>query len=110
MLHPYRLEKVKLTNAYFDNALQKDVEYLKSLDTDRLLAGFYETAGLETKKMRYGGWENMLIGGHTLGHYLTAAAQGYVNPGVSADDKEALFDQIKALIDGLLECQAASKG
>ena len=110
MLHPYRLEKVKLTNAYFDNALQKDVEYLKSLDTDRLLAGFYETAGLETKKMRYGGWENMLIGGHTLGHYLTAAAQGYVNPGVSADDKEALFDKIKALIDGLLECQAASKG
>ena len=110
MLHPYCPEQVKITNAYFDNALQKDVEYLKSLDTDRLLAGFYETAGLEMKKMRYGGWENMLIGGHTLGHYLTAAAQGYVNPGVSAEDKEALFDKIKALIDGLLECQAASKG
>ncbi len=110
MIQAYSLGQVKVTDPYIDNALNKDIAYLKSLDTDRLLAGFYETAGLEMKKMRYGGWENMLIGGHTLGHYLTAAAQGYANAGTSAEDKTALYEKVKALIDGLLVCQAASKG
>ncbi len=110
MIQAYSLGQVKVTAPYLDNALNKDIAYLKSLDTERLLAGFYETAGLEMKKMRYGGWENMLIGGHTLGHYLTAAAQGYANAGTSAEDKTALYEKVKALIDGLLVCQAASKG
>lgn len=110
MIHAYTLGQVKVTDPYLDNALNKDIAYLKSLDTERLLAGFYETAGLEMKKMRYGGWENMLIGGHTLGHYLTAAAQGYANAGTSGEDKTALYEKVKALIDGLLVCQAASKG
>ncbi len=110
MIQAYSLGQVKVTDPYLDNALNKDIAYLKSLDTDRLLAGFYETAGLEMKKMRYGGWENMLIGGHTLGHYLTAAAQGYANAGTSAENKTALYEKVKALIDGLLVCQAASKG
>ena len=110
MIKPYRQSQVRVTDAYFSNSCIKDVAYLKSIDTDRLLAGFYETAGLPMKKERYGGWESMLIGGHTLGHYLTAAAQGYVNPGVDKEDKDVLYKKITDLIDGLLECQAASKG
>ena len=84
------LSQVLLADDYCQNALIKDVAYLKSIDPDRLLAGFYENAGLSPKKMRYAGWENMLIGGHTMGHYLTAAAQGYANPGTAPEDKEAL--------------------
>ena len=106
----YGLDQVVLKDAYCVNAFEKDVEYLKKFDTDRLLAGFYETAGLAMKKMRYPGWESMLIGGHTLGHYLTAAAQGYANAQASAEDKKILLDKIQALIDGLLECQKHSKG
>ena len=61
MIKPYRQSQVRVTDAYFSNSCIKDVAYLKSIDTDRLLAGFYETAGLPMKKERYGGWESMLI-------------------------------------------------
>lgn len=99
------------TDAYCVNALQKDVDYLKAFDTDRLLAGFRETAGLDTKgAKRYAGWESTLIGGHTLGHYLTAAAQACVNPGVSEADRAQLLSMVKTLIDGLLACQLHSRG
>ena len=70
----YDLWDVAVTDSYLVNAEAKDVEYLLKLDADRLLAGFRETAGLDMKgKTRYGGgWEDALIGGHTMGHYLTA--------------------------------------
>lgn len=96
---------------YCVNALEKDVVYLTAFDTDRLLAGFRETAGLDMKgAKRYEGWESTLIGGHTMGHYLSAVAQAYANPGVNKEDKEKLYKMILDLIDGLLECQAHSKG
>jgi len=110
MSKAYGLGEVLMRDAYCVNAFRKDVAYLLEFDTDRLLAGFYETAGLRMKKMRYPGWESMLIGGHTLGHYLTAAAQGYANALTNKEEKEALLQKIVALIDGLLECQANSKG
>jgi len=110
---------VEVTDEYYDNALDLDVENLLELDADRLLAGFRETAcyaaGMTDtaeieefmkNKTRYGGgWENSLIGGHTLGHYMTAVAQGIVNPGVSAEDKEALTQRLNYLVDSLAECQ-----
>ncbi len=96
---------------YCVNALSKDLDYLLSFDSDRLLAGFRETAGLDMKgKGRYEGWESTLIGGHTMGHYLSAIAQAYVNPGVSAEDAKKAKDMMATLVDGLLECQANSKG
>ena len=110
MYGEYKLSDVLVKDSYCQNAYEKDLAYLKSFDTDRLLAGFYETAGLTVKKMRYGGWENMLIGGHTMGHYLTAAAQGYANAAATGKDKADLFEIITTLVDGLLECQKNSKG
>ncbi len=110
MFQAYRLDQVCMKDAYCVNAFEKDVAYLKKFDTDRLLAGFYENAGLAMKKMRYPGWESMLIGGHTLGHYLTAASQACANAQVAKEDREALFSMLKTLIDGLLECQKNSKG
>lgn len=106
----YQLNQVCMKDAYCVNAFEKEVAYLKKFDTDRLLAGFYENAGLAMKKMRYPGWEGMLIGGHTLGHYLTAAAQAYANAQISAEDKDILFRMMRALIDGMLECQEHSLG
>lgn len=110
MSKAYGLGQVFMKDAYCVNAFEKDVAYLKSFDPERLLAGFYENAGLAMKKMRYPGWESMLIGGHTLGHFLTAAAQGYASAQATEEDREALFALIKRLIDGLLECQEHSQG
>lgn len=110
-LNHFNLEQVEQCDEYCTNALQLEVDYLLSFDVDRLLAGFRETAGLDMKgKKRYDGWENTLIGGHTTGHYLTACAQAYANPGVSKEDKDKLYAVMTELIDGLLECQQNSKG
>ncbi len=104
----YNLNQVDVTDAYLTNAEDKDIEYLLSLDADRLLAGFRETAGVDMKgKNRYAGWENMLIGGHTMGHYLTAVAQAVATlPSEDSRDKE-LADRLDYIIDSLKECQDA---
>ncbi|MCR5478113.1 MAG: glycoside hydrolase family 127 protein [Lachnospiraceae bacterium] len=110
MSKSYGLGQVRMLDPYCANAFEKDVRYLEALDEERLLAGFYETAGLTPKKKRYGGWENMLIGGHTMGHYLTAAAQAVVSANCEDADCDVLFTKIRRCIDGLLECQAHSQG
>ncbi len=93
-------------DAYAENALQKEIDYLLELDADKLLYNFYENAGKEPyADARYGGWENSLIAGHTMGHYLTAVAQAYANGGTSAGSREKLGKRIKLLIDSLAECQ-----
>lgn len=110
-LKHFNLGQVEQCDEYCANALQLEVDYLLSFDVDRMLAGFRETAGLDMKgKKRYDGWENTLIGGHMLGHYLSACAQAYANAGVSKEDKDRLYEIMTALIDGLLECQQNSKG
>ena len=104
----YNLDQVDVTDAYLTNAEDKDIEYLLSLDADRLLAGFRETAGVDTKgKNRYAGWENMLIGGHTMGHYLTAVAQAVATLPSEDDRDKELADRLDYIIDSLKECQDA---
>ena len=102
----YPLSKVTLTDDYLVNAFQKEVKYLTSLDPERLLAGFYETAGIRKRGLkRYGGWENLLIGGHTLGHYLAACVYAYETPNSDKAQKEKLYERISALVKGLDKCQ-----
>ncbi|MGN0972752.1 MAG: glycoside hydrolase family 127 protein [Aristaeellaceae bacterium] len=105
----FGLHQAEVTDDYCHNALQKDVDYLLSLDTERLLAGYRENAGLPAAQ-RYAGWERHLLAGHTLGHYLTAAAQGYANAGVSEADRRALYQRLTACVDGLQLCQQHSLG
>ncbi|MGN1020026.1 MAG: beta-L-arabinofuranosidase domain-containing protein [Aristaeellaceae bacterium] len=105
----FGLRQVEVTDDYCRNALQKDVDYLLSLEPERLLAGYYENAGLPAAP-RYGGWERHLLAGHTLGHYLTAAAQGYANAAVGEADRQALYSRITACVDGLRTCQQHSLG
>ncbi len=113
---------VEVTDTYYDEALELDAENLLKLDADRLLAGFRETAGYAAgmdadarkefmkKKTRYGGnWENSLIGGHTLGHYISAVAQGVVNPGLSKERQAELKERMDYLVNALAECQDMTK-
>jgi len=97
---------VKITDGYLVNAFKKETDYLVALSVDRLLAGFYETAGIAKEGIeRYGGWENMLIGGHTLGHYLAACVYAFESG--NSDDilKKKLFEKISGTVNGLKECQ-----
>ena len=114
---------VEVTDAYYKNALALDTDNLLVLDKDRLLAGFRETAAyiagmgeqerlafMKHKKRYGGGWENALIGGHTLGHYMTAVAQGTINPGLLEKDREALRERLDSIVEALWECQEMTVG
>ncbi|MBR4780797.1 MAG: glycoside hydrolase family 127 protein [Lachnospiraceae bacterium] len=104
----YPLNSVRFTDPYLENAFEKEVRYLSSLDPERLLAGFYETAGIKKEGLeRYGGWENLLIGGHTLGHYLAACVYAYESANSVSFQKYKLISIIKAIVNGLKTCQDA---
>ena len=98
---PFELDKVQILDNYYLSAQKSDIAFLKKMDTARLLVGFRTTAGIDTKGVRpYGGWEDSLLGGHCVGHYLTALAQAVKVTG----DKE-LKEKSQTLIAGLEECQ-----
>ena len=110
-IEDFSLADLTMTDSYCTNAFAKEAEYLLSFDTDRLLVGFRENAKLNTKgASRYKGWEDTLIAGHTVGHYLSAVAQAYENPNLSAQDRSALSGKLDALLSGMAECQKNSKG
>lgn len=75
------LHDVRLLDSPFKHAMELNAGWMLELDMDRLLANFRKNAGLAPKAESYGGWENSGIAGHTLGHYLTAAAQQYAATG-----------------------------
>ncbi len=105
----FNLNDVVITNDYFENAQELEHKYLLSFDIDRLLAGFRDTAGIDMKgATRYPGWESMLIGGHCVGHYLTACAQAYASLPDGDENKAKFYDILKEMTDGLRECQLAT--
>ena len=56
-IESFSLSDVKMTDAYTVNAYSKEIKYLLSFDTGKLLAGFRDNAGLSTNgATRYGGW------------------------------------------------------
>ena len=109
-LSAFPLGSVRIEDEYSLNAYQKERAYLLSLEEGRLLAGFYENAGIASPFKRYGGWENTLIAGHTLGHYMTALAQAYANPATPEQEKEKFFEKAGNICEALAECQKNSRG
>lgn len=120
----FDMEDVVVTDSYYANSLEKEIAYMEELDENKLLAGFKETAGYAAEMTaaevntymgttHYKGgnnWEDSLIGGHTLGHYMTALAQAVSNPETSADDKAKLQKKIDTIVSTLKECQEKTKG
>ncbi|HEY9575429.1 MAG TPA: beta-L-arabinofuranosidase domain-containing protein, partial [Lachnospiraceae bacterium] len=98
----FRLKNVKITDSYLTDAFEKEIQYLLSLEADRLLVGFAQTNGIKTDFVRYGGWENTQIQGHTMGHYLTALAQAYVGT-----KNEEVSKRVDYLCRELKRCQRA---
>ncbi|GHN02746.1 hypothetical protein WSM22_42350 [Cytophagales bacterium WSM2-2] len=93
-----------LDGSPFKNAMDKDAEYLLTIDLKRLLHRFYLNAGLPTQGDVYGGWESEGLSGHTLGHYLSACAMMYASTG-----KIQFKERVDLIIDELEKCQVTRK-
>ncbi|MEH6679221.1 MAG: beta-L-arabinofuranosidase domain-containing protein [Sediminicola sp.] len=96
----YDLEQVRLLDGPFKNAQEVDMQYILSLDPDRLLAPYRIDAGLPQKEPRYGNWESSGLDGHIGGHYLSALAMMYASTG-----KTELKDRLTYMISELAKCQ-----
>lgn len=99
----FELNQVKVTDGYITNALEKEMAYLKSFDSDKLVAGFREVNNMRPKAEKYPGWEVTEIRGHSLGHYMTAAAQAVAQTG----DTE-LKNKLSYIVDELAQSQLTS--
>lgn len=98
--HPFPPDRVRLLESPFKTAQEADKKYLLSLEADRLLSWFRKNAGLEPKAPNYGGWENQMLAGHSLGHYLTACSYMYACTGDAR-----LKEKVDTIVAELKECQ-----
>ena len=97
-LEEFSMKNVTLLDSYEQNAFQKEVEYLKSLEPDRLMRGFGDISGRKINAEKYGGWETSAIQGHTLGHYLTAVSQAFASSGDK--DLKEITDYMISVLKG----------
>lgn len=107
----FGLDRVRLGDGPFLAAQKLDADYLLKLEPDRMLANFRINAGLAAKAPVYGGWESVepwieiRCHGHTLGHYLGAAACMYQSTG-----DERFAQRVDYIVGELGECQAKTGG
>jgi DUF1680 family protein len=102
--YPFSLKNVRLLDGPFKTAMERDLGYMMSLDSDRLLHMFRVTAGLPSAAEAYGGWEkaDVELRGHTIGHFLSASALMFA----STDDARVKA-KADAVVAALAECQRA---
>ncbi|MGN1234493.1 MAG: beta-L-arabinofuranosidase domain-containing protein, partial [Christensenellaceae bacterium] len=100
---------ITVEDPFLQNAFQREITYLLSLDSDRLLSSFRKNAGIATDVPPYSGWENSLIGGHTMGHYLSALAQA-ISASFAGDRKTELKNRLNLIVKELALCQEHSQG
>ncbi len=101
---PFDLKQVRLLDGPFKEAMERDLQYLHALDSDRLLHTWRLNAGLPSSAKPLGGWErpDCEVRGHTLGHYLSACALMYASTG-----DEKLKAKADAIVAELAGCQKA---
>ncbi|CAI5984742.1 unnamed protein product, partial [Closterium sp. NIES-65] len=102
-LSPLPLHAVRLSPSTRQFAAQSaNLEYLLTLDADRLLWSFRRTAGEEPIGKPYGGWENpnSELRGHFVGHYLSASALAWASTG-----NTTLKARMEYLVGELDTCQ-----
>lgn len=96
----FALNEVQLLDSPFQQAMERNADYLLSLEPDRFLHNTRQYCGLEPKGELYGGWEARGIAGHSLGHYLTALSLQF-----AATSDERFREQIDYTIAEMAECQ-----
>lgn len=96
----FPLADVRILAGPFKQAEQNNLNYLLSLDPDRLLAPYRREAGIQTYIDSYGNWESSGLDGHIGGHYLSALSLMVASTG----DKRVL-DRLTYMIAELKKCQ-----
>lgn len=73
-VYAFPIESVTLKESWIQYREALNIDYLQSLDADRLLHNFRINAGLPSSASPLEGWEAPSIGlrGHFVGHYLSA--------------------------------------
>ncbi|MEF8787886.1 MAG: beta-L-arabinofuranosidase domain-containing protein, partial [Planctomycetota bacterium] len=101
---PFALEQVRLLEGPFREARRRDIQYLRSLEVDRLLHTWRKNAGLPTDAEPLGGWErpSSELRGHSMGHFLSACALAYAGTG-----NEMMKEKAQKAVAGLEQCQQA---
>jgi DUF1680 family protein len=99
----FPLADVQLLDSPFKRAQETDLQYIMSLNPDRLLAPFLREAGLTPKAPSYGNWEKIGLDGHIGGHYLSALANMY-----AATGDEKVKQRLNYMLSELKRCQDAN--
>lgn len=99
-LKGFSLQDVRLLPGIFQVQELTDLNYILSLNPDRLLAPFRREAGLPEKAKSYTNWENTGLDGHIGGHYLSALAMMYASTG-----DERIRERLNYMINELKLCQ-----
>ena len=100
----FPIQNVHLLEGPFKRAMDRNTQYLRDLDSDRMLHNFRLMAGRPSTAQPLGGWEEpkVELRGHFVGHFLTACALTY-----AATRDEPLRRKADALVAELAECQKA---
>lgn len=96
----FPLKQVRLLPGIFKEAQQTDMNYMLSLEPDRLLAPYFKEAGLTAAKANYPNWENTGLDGHIGGHYLSALANM-----VAATGDTQMNKRLDYMLSELKRCQ-----
>lgn len=100
---PLPLSAVRLTGGPLKHAQDRNADYLKALEPDRMLAYYRERAGLRPRARPYGGWDGggRNLTGHIAGHYLSAVSLMWAATGDAEFRRRAdyVVDELKAVQD-----------
>lgn len=101
-VYAFPLSAVTLLSGPFQANMARTHSYLSFLDPDRMLHMFRLNVGLPSSATAMGGWESPTteLRGHSMGHLLTALAQGYANAGPAAFKTKGDY-----LVAELAKCQ-----
>ena len=101
VLYPdmFALGDVQLLGGPLKERQELNVETLLSYDTDKLIAPFYEEAGMRPKASKFSNWAG--LDGHVLGHYLSALAMHYADSGdeLVKERLEYVLSELKTIQD-----------
>lgn len=95
------LDKADITGSILTQNRERAINYLKQLDSKRMLYNFYKAYGQEDAIKGIeplGGWEKPegLLRGHSTGHYMSALSLAYISTG-DVEMKEKLDEVVHAL-------------
>ena len=112
------MDAVTLSDGMFRTSQELGLDYVLKMDVDRMLAPSFEMANLPTPNgvARYGGWEKkgasnwgwsadtFTLAGHTLGHWMSAAAVMY-----AATGDETVKQKLDYAVEQLMYLQDTTK-